>query len=218
MFRDVTRGNGLISNLGTTVEFKVDKITTDAFIFAIPKTYNNETCSCATSSTCAELASFYNYTHHTVYTIENIYIGCFLIESILHSSLSCFFSISCMTDLMAATGLGDLSSGGLQEIITISPLQFSSSTSTFRINDTIETLVYRLFIDYWSSEISYEQYYNACAPTHCTYLYEKRLNVLYAVTIFLTVVNGLLLGLRYVVPIFVRLVYKLRNRLCGYHE
>ncbi|CAF3699924.1 unnamed protein product [Rotaria sp. Silwood1] len=78
-----------------------------------------------------------------------------------------------MIDLMAATGLGIPSSEWLPEIIHISPLQFSSSTSNFRINDTIETLVYRLFIDYWSSEISYERYYNACAPTHCTYFKEE---------------------------------------------
>ncbi|CAF3085988.1 unnamed protein product [Rotaria sp. Silwood2] len=218
MFRGVIQGNGLISSLETSMEFKVDQIAVDAPVFVIPKTYNNGTCSCATSSTCVELASFYNVTHHTVYTIENIFIGCFLIESILHSSLSCFFSNSCMTDLMKATILGIPGPNWQPRMIDISPLQFSSSTSNFRINDTIETMVYQLFIDFWSSEISYERYYNACAPTHCTYSYEKRLDVLYAVTIFLTVINGLSLGLRFVVPIFVRLVYKLRNRLCGYYE
>ncbi|CAF2973757.1 unnamed protein product [Rotaria sp. Silwood2] len=213
MFRNISVGHGLISNLGINIELKLDRIAVDAPVLVIPKTYKNGTCSCATSSNCVELASFYNRTHDIVYTIEKIYTGCFILESILHSSLTCFFSNSCMIDLMSATNLGNPNLAALTEIMDISPLEFASPISNFNINDTIETMVYQLFIDSWSNETSYERYYNACAPIKCIYLKEKRLNVIYAVTIFLTVINGLLLGLRSVVPLFVRLLYKLGNRI-----
>ncbi|CAF4906367.1 unnamed protein product [Rotaria sp. Silwood1] len=215
MFRNISVGHGLISNLGINIELKLDQIAVDAPVLVIPKTYKNGTCSCATSSNCVELASFYNLTHDIVYTIENIYTGCFMLESILHSSLTCFFSNSCMIDLMSATNLGNPNPAALTEIMDISPLEFASPIPNFNINDTIETMVYQLFIDSWSNETSYERYYNACTPIKCIYLKEKRLNVIYAVTIFLTVINGLLLGLRSVAPLFVRLFHKLGNRIRG---
>ncbi|CAF4095758.1 unnamed protein product [Rotaria sp. Silwood1] len=116
---------------------------------------------------------------------------------------------------MQATNLGNPSSQGLGYVIDIPPLEFSSADSNFKINDTIETIASQLFIDFWSSEISYERYYNACEPTHCTYLYAGRFDVLYALTVFLSVINGLSVGLRSIVPTMVQLAYKLRNRLCS---
>ncbi|CAF2848970.1 unnamed protein product [Rotaria sp. Silwood2] len=215
IFRYISVGHGLISHLGVSLELKLDRIAIDDPVLVIPKTHNNGTCSCATSINCVELASFYNLTHDIVYTIENIYTGCFLLESILHLSLSYFFSNSRMINLMKATNRGDSNSSTLPLTIDISPLEFPSSISNFNINDTIETMVYQLFIDSWSNETLYERYYNVCAPKKCIYLKKKRLNVIYAVTIFLTVIDGLSLGLRSVIPLFVRLLYKLGNRICA---
>ncbi|CAF4654169.1 unnamed protein product [Rotaria sp. Silwood2] len=215
MFHGITEGNGFISTVGINMNFQVDRIALNAPILIKPKTYSDGTCSCGTSINCVELASFYNITHHKVYTIENIYTGCYLLESILHSSLSCFFSNLCRIDLMQATNLGNPNTQELGYVIDIPPLEFSSANSNFKINDTIKPIASQLFIDFWSSEISYERYYNACEPTHCTYLYARRFDVLYALTVFLSVINGLSVGLRSIVPTMVQLVYKLRNRFCS---
>ena len=79
------------------------------------------------------------------------------------------------------------------------------------MNDTIETLVYRLFIDSWSNETSYERYYDACAPIYCYYVYRRRIDVVYALTTFLSVFNGLSIGLHFGVRLLMKVVYKFKH-------
>ncbi|CAF3085097.1 unnamed protein product [Rotaria sp. Silwood2] len=49
VFRDFSQGNGLISILGTNVEMKLGEAGINGRVLILPKTYNNGTCSCATS-------------------------------------------------------------------------------------------------------------------------------------------------------------------------
>ncbi|CAF3968589.1 unnamed protein product [Rotaria sp. Silwood1] len=153
--------NGLISILGTNVEMELEETSANGQVLILPKTYNNGTCSCATSN------------------------------------------------LMNATNLGDPDQTGMPYIVDIFPLQFSSSVSNFAINDTIETIANRVFIDFWSNDTSYEQYYTACAPISCSYVKQQHLNPLYALTMFLNIFSGLSVVLKYIVPFLVRMAYKL---------
>ncbi|CAF2814422.1 unnamed protein product [Rotaria sp. Silwood2] len=164
VFRDFSQGNGLISFLGTNVEMKLGGIATNGRIIILPKTYNNGTCSCATSN------------------------------------------------LINATCLGPINQAMDSCLMDILPLQLSSSVSNFAINDQIETIVNRAFIDFWSNDTSYEQYYTVCAPISCSYVKQQRMNPVYALTMLLNVFSGLLVVLKYIVPLCVGMAYKLRSR------
>jgi hypothetical protein len=93
----------------------------------------------------------------------------------------------------------------------ISSLPTLPLNSSFNVDDTIETIVNQLFIDTWSNETSYERYYNTCAPSHCDYSYRRRLDILYILTTFLSVYDGLSIGFHFAVPYLVKLAYKIRN-------
>ncbi|CAF3874509.1 unnamed protein product [Rotaria sp. Silwood1] len=212
LFRANAQGNGFISAIGTNLLLSYVPNGINASIIYTPKSYNNATCSCATSSLCVEPA-FFNYENGTLsYTLENIFMSCFIVDSILLSSLRCFFSDSCTADFKNGY-ISDIDSpfdvnNSLLGPYKTFPILTLSENSRYTMNDTIEMIVNNFFIDIWSSEISYEQYYNACAPIYCTYRYGERFNVLFTLTIFLTLFSRLSAGLRMIVPFSVKLVYK----------
>ena len=212
LFRDSNQGNALISILNNNWKVKYGQNTSYAPLLLAPTTYNNGTCSCATSSACVEPAAFYNLTAHKVYIIDGIVFGCFALESILRSSLACFFSNSCLLRLENTISLGNPSGHGAAPKRAILPIQFPPSQSRFRVDDTIETLVNGMFLDSWLNETSYERYYNSCAPTYCSYSFRRRLNIILALTTFLSVFNGLSIALQVMIPPLMKLGYKLRNR------
>ena len=216
VFRASAQGNAFISIGGNSWAFMLGRNESHAPLLSIPITYSNGTCSCATSSSCFESAAFYNRTQHRVYTIQGILRGCLYLDSILLSSLSCFFSNACILELVHAMPLGnpDTSEIPLQvDMSIISPLEFASTNSRFQVNDTVETILNQLFIDSWVNETSYERYFNACAPTYCTYSFARRFNVLYALTTFIGVFSGLSIFLRFLVSQLVDMVFKLHRSL-----
>lgn len=210
--RAIVQGNALISTLGSNWQLETISAAADLLLLSVPMTYSNGTCSCATSKSCLKPAAFVNLTHHKVYLIKDVFSGCSSLESILFSSLSCFFSNSCILDIMDAMALGDPGDFPRPRI-DIAPLQSLSFNSPFKVNDTIETIVYRLFIDSWLNETSYEDYYNACAPVQCTYSYGKRFDIAYILTIFLSVYSAFSMGLYFAVPRVVNFGFILREKI-----
>ena len=210
LFRASAQGNGLISLSGTNVLLSYVNDRTNSSLIYTPKLYNNATCSCATSSSCFEPAFISNRNRSIVYRLENILVGCFGLDSILRSSLSCFFSNSCFIDFKRACLIGLEStsgtyfgrSNGSLSILTL------AENSRYEMDDTIETIVNTLFIDFWSSEISYEQYYNACASAYCTYTHEERYDVLSSLTMFVSLFYGVSAILRFIVPYTVKLILR----------
>ena len=212
VFRASAQGNAFITIGGNNWLFMLTRDETRAPLTNTPITYSNGTCSCATSSSCFESAAFYNYTQSRVYTIDGIFRGCLFLDSVLRSSLSCFFSNACLSDLVGSMNLGNpLPVGSTPKINSsiAAPLQFALPNSRFKANDTVETIFNQLFIDSWFNETSYERYFNACAPTHCTYSFARRLNVLYALTTFISVFSGLATFFRFFVSCVVKVAFKL---------
>ena len=211
LFRASDQGNALISLVGTNWQLKIGSTVGNSPLLSIPITYNNGTCSCATSSLCSEPAAFYNLSTSQVYIVDGVFFGCSCLESILLSSLSCFFSESCTFEFIDAMSRGIPSNYWNINKPNISSIPVPSSQSHFKVNDTVETIVNRLFIDTWSNETSYQRYYNACAPSHCTYSYRRRLDISYVVTTFLSVFNGLSIGLHVAAPYAVRIASKIHS-------
>ena len=133
LFRASDKGNAFVSLLGTNWLIAYGRNESLAPLQSISVTYRNRSCSCATLPNCVEPAGLYNLTLHRVYEIEGLVFGCYMIESILQSSLSCFFSNSCLAQLQASMILRDPSTttsvryvNTLSNCTLIQQLSFSS--------------------------------------------------------------------------------------------
>ncbi|CAF1510720.1 unnamed protein product [Adineta ricciae] len=182
LVRVTTQGNQLSNNLNS-VTYR-DAIKNK--IIRVPFAYSE--CNCALSASCRHSISLPS--SNEPYLIPNLFAGCYLIEALFASTLECFYNISCISKI------NDF---------------FSSSSETFNCslldanlnvpNETIETIVHRLMMDNWISNISFTSYYNQCAPSLCTYQYEDR-SAFYAVISDIGLIyGGLSLGLKLIILI-----------------
>ena len=63
------------------------------------------------------------------------------------------------------------------------PLNGSSQfQSRYQLNTTVRELVSKLFIEEWSTQVSYDRYFNQCAPSFCSYSYIDNAYPLYVAT------------------------------------
>ena len=218
LIRATTQGNALIAVFSTNwvpVMTEKGKGRNTSF-HNVPVTHvnaeQNTSCSCATSPACAAPAQLFNTSNSLpYYTFEGLRLGCYSLETVLGSSLSCFYSVSCIISFRQA--LGTLPESIMSYMVSTGNMtEFSSTLTRFNTNDTIETLASEMFIESWSSNASYERFFNACAPAYCTYKVYYRFDALDLLTTFLSVYVGLSLGIHITVPYLVKVIRKIRNR------
>ncbi len=80
----------------------------------------------------------------------------------------------------------------------------TSLSSRFLENSTIEDLLDELMIEEWNSSIVYENYFNECKPTECSYTHQTKHNAIYIVTTIIGLIGGLITALKLIVPRLVK--------------
>ncbi|CAF4184766.1 unnamed protein product, partial [Rotaria sordida] len=104
----------------------------------------------------------------------------------MKSTLECYYNLSCMIELDRHF---DLSLG--------SSFNFSNLNEILNPpNETIETIINKLMIDSWTSNISFSSYYNTCSPSSCTYEYISQNDLFFVITTILGICGDLSLGLK----------------------
>jgi len=88
------------------------------------------------------------------------------------------------------------------------PALDASLSSRFLENSTIEDLLDELMIEEWNSSILYDNYFNECEPTECTYTHQTKKSIIYIVTTIIGLIGGLTTALQLVVPRLVMLARK----------
>jgi hypothetical protein len=202
LIRSTNQGNGLLSALQTNCQFLMPHDIGD--IYVQMKEYS--ACHCAYSATCVEPSSIFNLTSNTiVFSVPGLYIGCFVIEALLQSTLECFYDQTCINQLQSYL----LSSSPMN----VTALDSSLPTQYF-INSTIEELLNNLMVEQWNSSLIYDSYYNECQPAQCTYTHQAKNDIIYIVTTLVGLLGGLITVLNLVVPRLVKLFvrYVLRQR------
>ncbi|CAF1338358.1 unnamed protein product [Adineta steineri] len=153
----------LMSILSTNWIFAVSRNTTGTgMMHNIPLKF--EDCSCALSSKC-------------VSSSRGMLSGCYPLESILQSTLTCLSDQTCIDPTKTFKALSSS----------------SSIPSRFPLNTTIGSIVNELMVEELLSNMSYEAYYKQCAPLSCTYSYIDNTNVIDGITVLISLYGGLVI-------------------------
>jgi hypothetical protein len=133
---------------------------------------------------------------------------CFPIESLLPSTLQCFYDNNPCFDII---------NNIFDKTIYMNFTRLNSSEpSRFSINVTISDLLKQLFIESWSTTIDYSSYFNKCQPLSCSYTLIQRRNFLQILTTITALIGGLAKIFRFLSPliisVFLYSIHRYRNR------
>lgn len=200
--RGLIQGNTLLTGYQTNWELTIIDIHRYAPMYTNPQSYGNS-CNCATSALCTQPAII---TDQYSMGLPGLLIGCYPLEAILQSSLECLYDQICLDSMILYMN---------QTSSNIAWITLNSSlllTTEFSINETVEQMTDRLFIDQWHVNQSYDTYYDQCAATHCTYSYIQTFDLFYVVTTILALYNGLSTILKIIVPFIVYCIVWILSR------
>ena len=110
--QDLAQGKSLISPFSANWKLLLKDVsnTSDDTVFNQAIEYPSS-CSCTMSRKCLEPARIYSYTVTLLHTIDSVMRGCVLLESLMASPLSYFFSSSCINALFQAMSLESSDAG-----------------------------------------------------------------------------------------------------------
>jgi hypothetical protein len=200
MIRDTTQANALFSALQNNYNLYIGNIN----FRARTRPINYDNCSCVSSFACIAQSSIYDYKSGiSLFHVPNFYKGCYVIESLLQSTLECFYDQQCIVDLQG-------------QIWSSSPVNAKaldkSLPSIYFMNSTIKNLVDNLMIELWNVSSIFENYYNECRPIQCTYNLETKNDIIYIFTTLFGVAGGLTTVLRLILPRLIKLIRKKKEQ------
>ncbi|CAF1615456.1 unnamed protein product, partial [Adineta ricciae] len=177
--RQITQGNSLLSGLQTNFVYTVYK---NRYFNSYPVSYGN--CSCATTGKCVSEIPIYDFGNGTrTFVIPGMYVGCYVVESLLQSDLRCFYNQTCISEVLSS-----LNGSTLMNVTAMDP----NVSVEFMVNSTLEDILDKLMVEQWFPSITYESYYSECAPSKCTYTHETKNSIVYIVTMIIGLIGGLI--------------------------
>ncbi|CAF4121162.1 unnamed protein product, partial [Adineta steineri] len=131
-------------------------------------------------------------------SVDGFFGGCFPMDAVLASTLDCLYNVQCLEILFNYFPALN------QSKVKLIDLPLSSSRRNISVND----LVSNLFIEQWSTKISYTNYFNQCAPLVRTY----STNLSSILPLLISLYGGLTVILRLIAPLLVKIMWKIRYR------
>jgi hypothetical protein len=178
-------------------------------------------CICATDYNCQSSVTIYGWSrtpdgfvdYTTPYLIPGMATGCFTIDSLLLSTLECFYLDSCLSVLYNTINITLSAMDTGLTWFQIHPLVYDRESSRFPPNTSLSIIVREIMIEQWNLSASFDRYYEACAPVYCMYSYSTRASSFIEIIIKLvSMVGGLTVALRLITPQLIKLVFKLLKR------
>ena len=218
--RDTTQMNGLQPAMQTSKMHMMhvypdETIDASALETIWPGNSNDPECFCGVTSNCYWSIGFFDlYAEETEggfdrsnnpsVSVNGFTVACYALGGLLHSTLECFYSVSCFQALLTYFPTSNITS---LDVLDANETRYSSK-------DTIEIIANDLFLEQWAPHISFASYYSTCAPLLCIYKVTRYGSFLQIVTTLLGLYGGLTLVLRIVVLQTVRLWrnYRLRQQ------
>lgn len=225
LFGTFIERNFLLSGLPTSARIIRDgHISMKTFIYSKA---NSEVfrqaflCDCGVTYACQSQLGLYNIYSSDSYmspdvllqrdplmTVKGFRSGCFLLNSLLSSTLECYHSQSCLNRMTSYISPLNISFNSLDRSL------LNRSTPTTPIG----ALVNQLMLEEWSIKVNYSQYFVACRPISCTYTYTERLSILYVFTTLIGLLGGLIVTLRLLCPQITNILYRIQNSILIKHK
>jgi len=141
---------------------------------------------------CSSQAYFTDTGSSNKILLKGLKIGCTPTESLLSSTLECFYDESCLNTLK-------------------NTLSSSMSMNNSNINSTIGELMKNLFIDHWLTTKNYSSYYQRCLPSLCSYSYIQKFSIIYIISFILGLQGGLTIVLKWICPKIIQCAMKIKK-------
>ena len=158
------------------------------------------------------------------YIVPDSFLGCSEINSLLLSTLECFFSDSICFDIarnyLQQTYVWNINSVfPIFEINEASPVWFNakpliynSTTTNLYRNTSISTIMQNLMIEQWNPSYSYENFYQLCSPNYCMFRTRVRTNsLIQIIVLFISMIGGLMISIRLIAPYLVIFIMKVMS-------
>ncbi|CAF1437435.1 unnamed protein product [Adineta steineri] len=91
-----------------------------------------------------------------------------------------------------------------------------SASTRFPPNTSLSTIVKALLVEEWNQVFSFNQYYEQCAPSKCTYSQEVRTTDFLGIIIFvISIIGGLIAGVRLIASLLIKMIailWKIKRR------
>ena len=167
---------------------------------------DSDLCYCADSANCTypsgiypNLTGFDSYAYYGVINpsmtsqtqIQGLHTGCLPFESIMESTLECFYNHDCLRQLFP-------------NFDTIQALDINLD-HTYSNNRKLADLIDELFIENVSITTDFEAFYSECMPKKCIYSYNSRGNAIFLVLTILSLIGGLYVAVKTISMIIVNL-------------
>lgn len=179
----------------------------------LPKA-STQNCSCLDKESCPIPGGVYLYEVRVVdgffdlnilvpnETIPGLIVNCLPLQTTFASSLECFYNQTCLNKLLSAypTGIGI-------QILN------ESLPSRFPLTKNIESIVRELFVEQLHVHISFNSYFNACAPLHCSYTRARRFNWVYVITTLIALYGGLHAAFYTITPYIIDMLLFVKTRI-----
>ncbi|UJR19158.1 hypothetical protein I4U23_022288 [Adineta vaga] len=170
---------------------------------------STNSCVCTTDMNCKISSKIYNIFGEarqitnvnnvgSLMDINGFILSYLLVNSILFSTLECFYNQICLNKLISYFPVND-------KFIAMT----ISNKSRFNINSTIKMIVNQLMIEEWITNISYDKYYTKCQPNLCTYTIKKKFTFMFILTKLISLLGGLILIIGFIVRYSVRIIRRL---------
>ncbi|CAF1554382.1 unnamed protein product, partial [Adineta steineri] len=138
MIRNITQSNALLS--GELINFGF-YLSTRYSLIPNSRSYGN--CTCTSSATCISQSAIYGLLNDAVlFNVPGVYTGCYIIESLLQSSLQCFYNQTCINKLQSYFQVSSL--------MNVTALDISLSNKFFE-NSTIADVLDQLMVEEWKN-------------------------------------------------------------------
>ena len=134
------------------------------------------------------------YKNLTIKSIPGLACGCYNFESLKKSSMALFFNQTAIDNVIVDYFRGTYVSRENDTYVNV--LNASQLGVNHQINASIGDLLAQLFVEDWHLQMSYDEYFSACAPLFCSYQLVERHKYLYISTFLLGLISGLTTGLR----------------------
>ena len=213
---DITHGNTFVSTYFLNWDWSIRQDNRTFQLYGRPITFNDQ-CSCATRNDCSQPGGIYFMLNdNPSYAIPGFNVACSSLQTLLFSTLECFYDQTCIDDLLLFAAFIPFSLSTTVNVTSLNPTRLIRSQP----NTTIREIAQALFIEQWNINLSYSSFYKQCSPNHCSFQFDQSNSYLFIGSRILGLYGGLTVTLRFIIPRLVAIAFKVfirfrRNRIAA---